>query len=102
VDDEESMRTIMAIVQAEKEGMIESKMIRMRRMEEIREARQQEIDRREGQKKEKVEEVIGEMKRRKRRKSGQGEENGVDHEREGKKDRSENRGTKKTKKVVFA
>lgn len=42
VDDKESMMTIMAMVQAEKEGNIESKMMRARQMEEIREARKAE------------------------------------------------------------
>ncbi len=40
------MNTILAIVQAEKEGQIESKMIKARQMEEIREARRVEAERR--------------------------------------------------------
>ena len=36
------MNTILAIVQAEKEGQIESKLIKARQMEEIREARRVE------------------------------------------------------------
>lgn len=42
VDDQESMMTIMAMVNAEKEEQIESKMIRARQMEEVREARRKE------------------------------------------------------------
>lgn len=47
VDDKESMMTILAMVQAEKEGNIESKMMRARQMEEIREARKAETEKRE-------------------------------------------------------
>lgn len=39
--------TIMALVNAEKEGQIESKMVRMRRLEEIREAKRIEAEKRE-------------------------------------------------------
>jgi 60S ribosomal subunit assembly/export protein LOC1 len=46
--------TILAMVQAEKEGNIESKMIRARQMEEIREARKAEADKREAGRKEKL------------------------------------------------
>jgi 60S ribosomal subunit assembly/export protein LOC1 len=54
VDDKESLMTILAMVQAEKEGNIESKMIRARQMEEIREARKAEADKREAGRKEKL------------------------------------------------
>ena len=51
VDDGEGMRTILAMVMAEKEGNIESKMMRARQMEEIREARRSEAEKRaEGKK----------------------------------------------------
>lgn len=67
VDDVEAMQTIMSIVNAEKDGVIESKMIKMRRLEEIREARQKEQEKRDAQKqgelKEKMEEVKGKKKR---------------------------------------
>lgn len=46
VDDQESMMTILAMVNADKEGQIESKMIKQRQMEEIREARQAEMEKR--------------------------------------------------------
>lgn len=46
--------TILAMVQAEKEGNIESKMIRARQMEEIREARKAEAENREAGRKEKL------------------------------------------------
>ena len=41
---QESMTTILAIVTAEKDGQIESKMIKARQMEEIREARKAEAE----------------------------------------------------------
>ncbi|MCJ1343117.1 60S ribosomal subunit assembly/export protein [Peltigera leucophlebia] len=44
VDDQESMMTILAIVNASKEGQIESKMMKSRQMEEIREAKRKEAE----------------------------------------------------------
>jgi 60S ribosomal subunit assembly/export protein LOC1 len=68
VDDVEAMQTIMSIVNAEKDGIIESKMIKMRRLEEIREARQKEQEKRDAQKRNvlegKMEEVKGKRKRK--------------------------------------
>lgn len=46
VDDNESMNAILAIVMAEKEGNIESKMMRARQLEEVREARRLEAEKR--------------------------------------------------------
>lgn len=54
VDDRETMMTILAMVQAEKEGNIESKMMRARQMEEIREARKAEQEKRDAGKKQKL------------------------------------------------
>ena len=42
--------TILAMVNADKEGQIESKMIKARHMEEIREARKNEAEARQAQK----------------------------------------------------
>lgn len=42
--------TILAIVNADKEGQIESKMMKSRQMEEIREARRKEAEARQQQK----------------------------------------------------
>jgi len=51
VDDKDSMNAIMAMVMAEKEGNIESKMMRARQLEEVREARKLEMEKRaEGKK----------------------------------------------------
>lgn len=46
VDDKDGMNAIMALVIAEKEGNIESKMMRARQMEEVREARRLEMEKR--------------------------------------------------------
>lgn len=43
--------TILALVNADKEGQIESKMMKSRQMEEIREARRVEAEKREERKK---------------------------------------------------
>jgi 60S ribosomal subunit assembly/export protein LOC1 len=51
VDDKEQMNAIMAIVMAEKEGNIESKMMRARQLEEVREARRLEAEKRAESKK---------------------------------------------------
>ena len=44
------MMTILAMVNAEKEGQIESKMIKARQLEAIREARRKEAEARQAQK----------------------------------------------------
>ncbi|KAH7058941.1 60S ribosomal subunit assembly/export protein loc1 [Macrophomina phaseolina] len=54
VDDQESMMTILAMVNAEKEGQIESKMMKARQMEEIREARKKEAEARQEVKRSKL------------------------------------------------
>jgi 60S ribosomal subunit assembly/export protein LOC1 len=51
VDDGDGMNAILAIVMAEKEGNIESKMMRSRQLEEIREARRAEMEERANHKK---------------------------------------------------
>lgn len=51
VDDQESMMTILAMVNADKEGQIESKMIKARQMEEIRQARAREMEERQRERK---------------------------------------------------
>lgn len=48
------MMTILAIVNANKEGQIESKMIKSRQMEEIREARRKEAEARQQQRNSKL------------------------------------------------
>jgi len=68
VDDPESTMTIMAMVMAEKDGQIESKMMKARQLEEIREARAKEAEARQKQKKARLEEVKDSLRRRRKRK----------------------------------
>ncbi len=66
---------ILAIVNADKEGQIESKMMKVRQMEEIREARRAEAEKRMGMKKLKLDETKDSIrKKRKRPGAGDGEE----------------------------
>jgi 60S ribosomal subunit assembly/export protein LOC1 len=48
------MMTILALVNADREGQIESKMMKARHMEEIREARKAEAEKREEMRKDKL------------------------------------------------
>ncbi|KAL2039147.1 hypothetical protein N7G274_008196 [Stereocaulon virgatum] len=68
VDDQQSMMTILAIVNASKEGQIESKMMKSRQMEEIREARRKEAEARHEQRKSKLEEIKDSMRKKRKRK----------------------------------
>ncbi|KAK3373754.1 60S ribosomal subunit assembly export protein loc-1 [Lasiosphaeria ovina] len=77
IDDRESMNTILAIVQAEKEGQIESKLIKARQMEEIREARKAEADAKEAERHAKFDETKDSL-RKKRRKPRRGSRGGGD------------------------
>ncbi|KAJ5701495.1 hypothetical protein N7493_007213 [Penicillium malachiteum] len=72
VDDQEGMLTILAIVNAEKEGQIESKMMKARQLEEIREARQKELEARQAVKKNKLEAVKDSIRNNKKGKGGFG------------------------------
>ncbi|POS85425.1 hypothetical protein EPUL_001979 [Erysiphe pulchra] len=67
VDDTESMMTILSIVNAEKSGQIESKMIKARQMEEIREARRVESEKRQEIKKTKLNEIKNSMRKKRNR-----------------------------------
>ncbi|KAL2413666.1 60S ribosomal subunit assembly/export protein LOC1 [Exophiala dermatitidis] len=69
VDDKESMMTILAMVNAEKEGQIESKMIKARQLEEIREARRREMEKKKEKKQAELEEVKKEIKKGKKTKN---------------------------------
>ena len=60
--------TILAMVNAEKEGQIESKLIKARQMEEIREARRREAEARQEEKRSKIEETKDSLKRRRKQK----------------------------------
>uniref|UniRef100_A0A8H7N4C9 60S ribosomal subunit assembly/export protein LOC1 n=1 Tax=Bionectria ochroleuca TaxID=29856 RepID=A0A8H7N4C9_BIOOC len=73
---QEGMNTILSLVQAEKEGQIESKMIKARQLEEIREARRVEAEKKEEEKKTKLENMKDSLrKKRNRKSSGKEEEN---------------------------
>ncbi|KAF2454416.1 hypothetical protein BDY21DRAFT_366190 [Lineolata rhizophorae] len=67
VDDQESMMTILSMVNADKEGQIESKMMKARQMEELREARRKEQEAREERKRHALDETKEELRKRKRK-----------------------------------
>ncbi|KAH6611226.1 60S ribosomal subunit assembly export loc1 [Trichoderma cornu-damae] len=75
VDDKESMATILSLVQAEKEGHIESKMIKARQMEEIREARKAEAEKKAAEKKAKLEDAKESLRKKRKRRGDGGEDN---------------------------
>lgn len=60
--------TILAMVNAEKEGQIESKLTKARQMEEIRAARRKEAEARQEEKRSKLEETKDSLKRRRKQK----------------------------------
>jgi 60S ribosomal subunit assembly/export protein LOC1 len=66
------MMTILAMVNADKEGQIESKMMKARQMEEIREARKVEAEKRMAMRKEKLDEAKDSIRKRRRRAAGAG------------------------------
>jgi 60S ribosomal subunit assembly/export protein LOC1 len=68
VDDQQSTMTILAMVMAEKDGQIESKMMKARQLEEIRAARQKEAEARQEEKKAKLEETKDSLRKGRRRK----------------------------------
>ncbi|KAL3480663.1 hypothetical protein BJX99DRAFT_220016 [Aspergillus californicus] len=70
VDDPEAMMTIFAMVNAEKEGQIESKIMKARQLEEIREARRKEAEARQSEKKSKLEKVKNSIRQDKKGKTG--------------------------------
>jgi 60S ribosomal subunit assembly/export protein LOC1 len=67
------MSTILALVQAEREGKIESKLLRARQMEEIREARKAEMEKKEADKKSKFDETKESLRRKRRRRRLEGD-----------------------------
>ncbi|KAF8865961.1 hypothetical protein BDZ45DRAFT_711040 [Acephala macrosclerotiorum] len=74
VDDRESMLTILAMVNADKDGQIESKMMKARQMEEIREARKAEAEKRQEIRKAKLDETKEGMRKKRKRPAGADEE----------------------------
>ncbi|KAG6356863.1 hypothetical protein INS49_014737 [Diaporthe citri] len=67
VDDRESMNTILSMVQAEKDGQIESKMMKARHMEAIREARKQEAEKKAAERKERLDETKESLRKKRKR-----------------------------------
>lgn len=63
--------TILAMVNADKDGQIESKMMKARQMEEIREARKAEADKRQEMRKAKLDETKEGMRKKRKRPSGE-------------------------------
>lgn len=63
VEDRESMNAILAMVMAEKEGNIESKMMRQRQLEEVREVKHAEAEKRAQGKQKGLEERKDEIKK---------------------------------------
>ncbi|KAI0967512.1 hypothetical protein F4678DRAFT_445816 [Xylaria arbuscula] len=74
VDDKESMSTILAMVQADKDGQIESKMIKARQMEEIREARRVEAEKKEEEKKARLDETKESLRKKRKRTKASGDD----------------------------
>lgn len=72
IDDRESMMTILALVNAQKEGQIESKIMRERQLEEVREARRKEAEKRKDGKREILEGKMAEVKRKNKNSRGGG------------------------------
>ena len=64
--------TILAIVNANKEGQIESKMIKQRQMEEIRESRRKEAEARQEQRRSKLEATKDSMRKKRKRRPNVG------------------------------
>ena len=73
------MNTIMSMVQAEKDGQIESKMMKARQMEEIREARKAEAEKKDQERQARLEDTKDSMRKKRKRKSDGGGEETVRH-----------------------
>ena len=95
----------MAMVQAEKEGQIESKMMRARQMEEIREARRVEAEKKEAERNTRLEETKDSLRRKRKRRQhdagGDADDDGASVKALAATGTVAVRGTKK-KKVAFA
>ncbi|KAG9232469.1 putative 60S ribosomal subunit assembly/export protein LOC1 [Amylocarpus encephaloides] len=74
VDDRESMLTILAMVHADKEGQIESKMMKARQMEAIRDARKAEAEKRVEERKDRLDEAKEGLRKKRKRAAAEREE----------------------------
>ncbi|KAH8176952.1 60S ribosomal subunit assembly/export protein loc-1 [Sarocladium implicatum] len=77
VDDREGMNTILAMVQADQNGQIESKMIKARQMEEIREARKVEAAKKEEERKARLEDKKDSLRKKRKKKSTGGDDESI-------------------------
>ena len=68
------MLTILAMVNADREGQIESKMMKARQMEEIREARKAEAEKRDEMRKSKLEDTKDSLRKKRKRATAHSEE----------------------------
>lgn len=68
--------TILSMVNADREGQIESKMMKARQMEEIREARKAEAEARQEEKKSKMDEAKDGLRRKRRKAKADGDATG--------------------------
>ncbi|KAF2016750.1 hypothetical protein BU24DRAFT_209399 [Aaosphaeria arxii CBS 175.79] len=80
VDDAESMIAIMSVVNAEKEGQVESKIMRARQLEEVREAKRKEAEKRSAEKEKKFEERKQGLKKKRSKQSDKSEFDDVENE----------------------
>ncbi|KAJ5139270.1 uncharacterized protein N7515_004118 [Penicillium bovifimosum] len=94
VDDQEGMLTILAMVNAEKEGQIESKIMKARQLEEIHEAKRNEAEARMKERKNKLEGVKDSLRKKKKGGNKESESTSI------KETMKPSRGKKKT--VAFA
>lgn len=69
------MTTILSLVQAEKEGHIESKLIKARQMEEIREARKIEAEKKAAERKAMLEDTKDSLRKKRKRKMDSKDDN---------------------------
>ncbi|PSR94332.1 hypothetical protein BD289DRAFT_472549 [Coniella lustricola] len=103
VDDRESMTTILSMVQAEKEGQIESKMMKARHMEAIREARKAETEKKEAERQAELDATKDSLRKKRKRPTKPSDDEADERTMK----RAELEGTKATKpskkkKVAFA
>ncbi|CAN9345699.1 hypothetical protein AA0118_g4685 [Alternaria tenuissima] len=101
VDDPASMMAIMSVVNAEKEGHLESKIAKARQLEEIREAKRKEAESRKSDKDQAFEERKQDLKKKRKRHSEPGAGGGRGDEREGDKIKEKDRKFKVRKRVSF-
>jgi 60S ribosomal subunit assembly/export protein LOC1 len=101
VDDPASMMAIMSVVNAEKEGHLESKIAKARQLEEIREAKRKEAESRKSDKDLAFEERKQDLKKKRKRHSEPGAGGGKGDEREGDKIKEKDRKFKVRKRVSF-